>query len=179
MGTFQKLATLLSVAVAVSGCASIVKGTTESISISTPPTTGAICDLSSSQGTWQVMSPGVASVEKSKEDIQIRCTKAGWQDAASTIPSNFEGWTVGNIVFGGLIGLGVDAATGAINEYPHTFQVAMTPLSVPGSVAPMALGAPPPIPAVGISPSLVSVPAAPMTPCGEDRPCLSQSVTVR
>src|SRR5215470_9811030 len=107
------------------GCASVVKGSTQSIAISTPPTTGATCQLASAQGNWMVVSPGVASVEKSKEDIQIRCANSGWQEAASTIPSNFQGWTVGNIVFGGLIGLGVDAATGAINDYPHTFQVPM------------------------------------------------------
>jgi uncharacterized membrane protein len=47
--------------------------------------------------------------------MQIRCVKPDWQDGFATIPSNFEGWTVGNLVFGGLIGVGVDAATGAIN----------------------------------------------------------------
>jgi hypothetical protein len=88
----------------------------------------------------------VASVEKSKEDIQIRCTKPAWQDAASTIPSNFEGWTLGNLVLGGIIGFGVDAATGAINEYPHTFQVPMTPLSAAAATPPAALAAPPPAP---------------------------------
>jgi hypothetical protein len=83
-----------------------------------------------------VVSPGVATVDKSKEDIQARCTKPGWEDAAATIPSNFEGWTVGNILLGGVIGLGVDAATGAINDYPHTFQIPMTPFYGAAPVAP-------------------------------------------
>jgi len=120
--------------VALSGCASIIKGDSQSIAITTPPTTGANCILSSKEGSWTVISPGAVTVDKSKDDVQVRCSKPGWQDAASTIPSNFEGWTLGNLLLGGVIGLGVDAATGAINEYAHSFQVPMTPIS--GYVAP-------------------------------------------
>jgi len=119
---------LVAVGVAVSGCASIVKGTSQTIAIATPPTAGANCMLSSGQGNWSVMSPGAVTVEKSKDDIQVHCTKYGFQDGVAVIPSNFEGWTAGNLVFGGLVGIGVDAATGAINEYPHSFQVPMMPL---------------------------------------------------
>ncbi len=123
---YSPLAIMLTAAL-LSGCASIVKGTSQSIAITTPPTTGALCTLSSSQGNWQLTSPGAVTVEKSQQDIQVRCDKPGWQEGFATIPSNFEGWTVGNILLGGVIGLGVDAATGAINEYPHAFQVPMIP----------------------------------------------------
>lgn len=121
---------------ALSGCASVIKGTSQSINVVTPPTTGATCTLSSGQGNWQLTSPGSVTVEKSKDDIQVRCTKPGWQDATGIIPSNFEGWTVGNILLGGVIGLGVDAATGAINEYPNAFQVPMTPVAPPAAPPP-------------------------------------------
>jgi hypothetical protein len=119
------IAAIAAAGVALSGCASIIKGTTQQIAITTPPTDGATCVLSSKEGSWTVVSPGVAKVSKSKQDIQIRCTKVGWKDATSTIPSDFEGWTLGNIILGGLIGVGVDATTGAINEYPHAFEVPM------------------------------------------------------
>jgi hypothetical protein len=146
MRTFRNgWVTILGLGLTVCGCASVIKGSSQSIAISTPPTTGASCTLASAQGNWMVISPGVASVEKSKEDIQIRCVKPGWQDAAATIPSNFEGWTVGNLLLGGIIGLGVDAATGAINEYPHTFQIPMTPMSA-SYAAPATVTASPPVP---------------------------------
>jgi hypothetical protein len=132
----KPLGILTGVALALSGCASIVKGTSQSIAITTPPTTGANCILSSGQGNWTVTSPGAVTVEKSKEDIQVRCDKPGWQQGVATIPSNFEGWTLGNILLGGVIGLGVDAATGAINEYPHAFQVPMTQASAPQPAIP-------------------------------------------
>jgi hypothetical protein len=46
---------------------------------------------------------------------------------SSIIPSNTETMAAGNVVFGGFIGLGVDAATGAMNKYPDIVTVAMTP----------------------------------------------------
>ena len=128
----------------LTGCASIVKGSSQSILITTPPTEGANCVLASKEGNWTVMSPGAVTVDKSKENITVTCKKDGYQDGVASIPSNFQGWTVGNILFGGLIGVGVDAATGAINEYPGAFQVPMTP--IPGAtpvLAPQAQNTPP------------------------------------
>lgn len=132
-----QFAALAALGVAMSGCASIVKGSSQSVAIETPPVTGASCILSSTQGNWTVITPGVAQVQKSKEDIQVHCKKDGYQDAVAMIPSNFAGWTLGNLLLGGVIGVGVDAATGAINEYPHSFQVPMTPLqSSPNAMPP-------------------------------------------
>ena len=95
-------------------------------------------------GSWQMTSPGTVTVQRSKNDIQIHCTKEGYQDAAAVIPSTFEGWTLGNVLIGGIIGFGVDAATGAMNDYPNAFQVPMTPLTTVNT-APLA---PPPAPVV-------------------------------
>jgi hypothetical protein len=139
MKIFVRAVAVAAVAASLSACASITQGTTQSIAISTPPVTGAQCALNSSQGNWVVTSPGIATVKKSRSDIEVRCNKEGYQDAAAVIPSDFEGWTVGNVIFGGIIGLGVDAATGAMNEYPNTFQVPMVPA---GQQAPQAPGQP-------------------------------------
>jgi hypothetical protein len=125
----SSIAAVAALGIALSGCATFITGTSQSVSIMTPPTTGAECVLSSKEGSWNVVSPGTARVEKSKEDIAVHCSKPGWQNAAATIPSHFQGWTFGNIAIGGLIGLGVDAATGAIHKYPRAFEVPMTPVS--------------------------------------------------
>jgi|SRR6185312_2585465 len=143
------IAALSAAAAVLSGCASVVKGTHESIAIATPPTAGANCMLTSRQGNWSVVSPGAVTVEKSKEDIQVRCTKEGFQDGIATIPSNFEGWTVGNLLIGGIIGVGVDAATGAINEYPHSFQVPMQAIQQQQQMAPYTGPAPAPAAPMG------------------------------
>ncbi|HEX4160602.1 MAG TPA: hypothetical protein VHY79_19200 [Rhizomicrobium sp.] len=128
--------------VALSGCATVVDGTSQSIAITTPPTTGAYCTLTSNEGNVSVLTPGVAHVEKSKEDIVAHCSKEGWQDASATIPSDFQGWTVGNLVLGGVVGFGVDALSGAMHKYPHAYEIPMQPISgtappstVPGAVS--------------------------------------------
>lgn len=121
-----RLAATAACCLSLGACATVIKGSSESVAITTPPTTGATCNLTSSQGTWTVVTPGVATVQRSKDNVAIHCTKPGWQDAAAVIPSTFNGWTLGNILIGGLIGAGVDAATGADNDYPNAFQVPMT-----------------------------------------------------
>jgi hypothetical protein len=142
----RQLAAIAAAGIALSGCASIIKGTTQSILITTPPTTGAYCVLTSKEGSWTVTTPGPVKVDKTKDDILIRCTKAGFQDATASIPSDFEGWTLGNLILGGVIGVGVDAATGAMNEYPHAFAVPMTP-GTSSTTAPM-----PTLPAQPVTP---------------------------
>jgi len=42
--------------------------------------------------------------------------------------------TAGNVVFGGVIGLGIDAASGAMNKYQPRVEIAMSP--VPNCGAP-------------------------------------------
>jgi len=46
---------------------------------------------------------------------------------SSVIPSNAEAMAAGNVILGGVIGLGVDAATGAMNHYSDLVTVAMVP----------------------------------------------------
>ena len=130
----------------LSACASVIKGGSASVAVTTPPISGANCVLSSPEGSWQLVSPSSVTVSRSKHDIQVRCTKDGYQDAAAVIPSSFEGWTLGNIILGGIIGVGVDAATGAMNDYPNAFQVPMVKLdaadTTPPTLAPTPTMAP-------------------------------------
>jgi hypothetical protein len=50
--------------------------------------------------------------------------------------------TAGNVVFGGFIGLGVDAASGAMNTYDPGVEVIMTPLPGCGQPPRKARGTP-------------------------------------
>jgi uncharacterized protein YceK len=58
----EKLIVVVATAALLSGCASIMEGSHQSIAIETPPTTGAICNLSSKEGSWPVTSPGTVTV---------------------------------------------------------------------------------------------------------------------
>lgn len=144
------IAAIAALGAALSGCASIIEGTTQSIAVTSPPTDGAKCVMTSSEGTYYVTTPGNATVHKTKNDLDVVCKRDGFKDAHATIPSHFNGATAGNIIAGGVIGIGIDAATGANYNYPTEFAVTM----VPSDTQPMA-----------------SLPAAaPPTPSGETKP---------
>lgn len=122
----RKLAFALGCALLLAACATIVKGTTQVVAVNTPGVPGATCTLSSpSLGSRVVITPGTTTVEKSKDNINVRCTKECYLDGAGVLSSSFQAVTAGNIILGGVIGLGVDAASGAMNEYAAEVQVVM------------------------------------------------------
>ena len=112
----------------MAGCASIVEGTDQNVTVITEPT-GAKCELTRAGEVIATANPTPSSVlvDKSKDDISVICTKEGHFDGAKVVESAFQGMTFGNIIFGGIIGVGVDAASGAMNEYPATVTVVLAP----------------------------------------------------
>ena len=117
---------MLAVGILLAGCATMVKGTSQQVSLNTPGFPGAECTLRSKDfGTRKVVTPATFELPKSKYDIAVECRK-GCARGTGTIASNLEGMTAGNVVAGGVIGFGVDAATGAMNKYNQNNQIAMT-----------------------------------------------------
>lgn len=113
-------------AIMLAGCATVVKGTSQQVSLDTPGYPGAQCILRSKDfGTRSVITPATFELPKSKHDVQVECRK-GCARGNGVISSNLEGMTAGNIVAGGVIGFGVDAATGAMNKYNENNQIAMS-----------------------------------------------------
>jgi hypothetical protein len=122
-------------AVSLAACATITKGTTQVVAVNTPGVAGASCTLTSPAiGTLTVVTPDTISLPKASDNISVRCSKECYQDRAGVISSNMEGMTAGNIILGGVIGLGVDAVSGAMNKYSPEIQVALIP--IPGCGAP-------------------------------------------
>ena len=111
------------------GCATIVKGTTQQVAIKTPGVEGAQCTLTSGAiGTKVVTTPATIVLDKSQDSVAVTCRKQCYQDGVGIIASNTEGMTAGNILVGGVVGLGVDAATGAMNKYNADNQITMVPI---------------------------------------------------
>jgi hypothetical protein len=133
---FLTVAAIAAFGAALSGCATIVDGSSQSVSVSTTPTQGAACTLTNSEGTWYLTSPGSVQVHKTKNDLTVTCTKDGFQPGSQVAVSNFGGATFGNVILGGGVGAIVDAASGANYYYNSPLIV---PLGVPNSQA-----APPP-----------------------------------
>ena len=102
------IAVLLSASYVV-GCATIMHGTTQGIGFSSIPTGASITVDNIRHGT----TPAVVKLDR--KDIHIfKIELAGYQPFEGTITRSVSGWVWGNIVFGGLIGLAVDAISGGL-----------------------------------------------------------------
>jgi hypothetical protein len=123
---------LLAAAIAMPclGCASATRGTTESISIaSTPP--GATADVSGLDNPTACVTPCVVQVKRNA-DITISINKPGYEPQVVPLTKEVAGsgaaGFAGNVLVGGLVGMGVDAATGAAMDHkPNPVTVTLQP----------------------------------------------------
>lgn len=108
----------------VSGCASIVEGTNQTILVNMQP------ESSQCVATRQGSQVGVVSasarqlpVSKSRYDLWLRCSAEGYETSDIKVESSASGWGVaGGIAFD----LGItDYMTGALNKYPESVTVAL------------------------------------------------------
>jgi len=124
-----QLAGLLALGCALSGCASVIEGTSQVITVNTNPA-GANCTLNRMpEGVIGEINstPAGVTIKKTKYDITIKCNKAGYQEATYLNHSGAAGATFGNIVLGGGIGWAIDSASGSDNKYETPVNVTLTP----------------------------------------------------
>lgn len=111
---------------ALTGCASIVNGTHQSVSVHNGPVEGAVCSLRNNKGQWFINgTPGSVVINRSFDDLKISCKKHGYQIGKEHIASHTKAMVFGNALFGGAIGAGVDIADGAAYDYPTNIYVPM------------------------------------------------------
>jgi len=104
-------------------CATITKGTTQTVAIDTPGVSAANCTIQTQSGPQIVTTPGSVTLPKGSNALTKQCYLAG----SSIIASGTEAMAAGNVILGGVVGLGVDAMSGAMHKYPDMVTVAMTP----------------------------------------------------
>ncbi len=124
-------------AVTLSGCATIVSGSQQSIFIETPHVQDAECRLTDSKsGSWRLdETPGSVNVAKGNGPMNIVCSKKGYQTAVLQVEEEVAGATMGNIILGGGIGILVDAASGAAQKYPDNVILWLKPSSFKSAAA--------------------------------------------
>lgn len=98
-----------------SGCATITRGTTEAWVVESEPS-GAEVRLS----TGQTCRTPCTLELKRKNSFGVEISKQGYERVSTQVVSTTAGagaaGMAGNVLFGGLIGVGVDAASGATKE---------------------------------------------------------------
>lgn len=122
----------------LAGCASVTRGTNEDVRIETTPADAVI---TTSLGNGCPSSPCMVSVKR-KQEFTVTATRAGYETAIVEVKTKVSGkgaaGFAGNVVAGGVIGMGVDAANGAaLDHVPNPVIIVMTPTGT-APVAPLA-----------------------------------------
>ena len=100
-------------ALALSGCATITKGTSETVDVQLRNCPNDMdCTATNKKGTWQFTAPGVVRVTKSDDALRIEC-RSGEQLVTRSITPTSDSSIWGNVLVGGVIGAGVDASSDA------------------------------------------------------------------
>jgi hypothetical protein len=111
------------------GCATFEVGTTQDIDVTTPSADGATCVLSNADGQRSVTTPATVRIGRSRSDLTVRCTKPGFLPAVTVVRAGRSEYhtQIKDPSFLSLPEIAVDAASGAMWEYPGTVAVTMTP----------------------------------------------------
>ena len=104
----RKLTLFLSIFI-LPGCASIMLGTTQDIGISSSPSRAKV----TINGVPKGLTP-VSIALKRKKKHMISLELSGYEPYEMVFTKSVSGWAWGNIIFGGLIGLVVDAESGGL-----------------------------------------------------------------
>ena len=114
----------------LTGCATVTTGAKQSITLLSDPE-GATCLMEREGETIGAVSstPGSVMVGKDKDPIEVACNKAGYLPGNRTVESTFQGATLGNVLIGGVIGVAIDAGSGAMNRYPESVELTLVPES--------------------------------------------------
>jgi len=120
---------LLAGSALVSGCASLIEGTTQQISVSTTPP-GAHCLFLRNGNTIATIpsTPGAVTIEKTRDDLVIVCNKRGYASGTFVNKSGLAMVAYANLLTAGL-SWAVDTGRGADNKYQGQVALALVPLA--------------------------------------------------
>lgn len=115
-------------------CASIVSNTDSTTYIQTEPE-NARCELHGQDFKRVLNTPASLALPAKAAPLTVACVADGYRITTETLDTKIDGWIFGNILFGGLIGVAVDAARGSGQKFPPQFTVILEPERFANSAA--------------------------------------------
>ena len=104
-----------------SGCATIIHGGKQEVSISSNPSSAIVTIDNQEAGK----TPLTTSLSR-KDHHTVKVSLDGFMPYETKFTRKVDGWIAGNIIFGGIIGLAVDAITGGMYKLtPDQIQAEM------------------------------------------------------
>lgn len=107
----------------LSGSATIISGTTQKIMVTSAPSDAT----AKADNTITMKTPATFTLER-KSDHTVEVSKEGYKTASVMIQRTFNGAAAGNLLLGGIIGGGVDMASGASSKLvPERIDLVLEP----------------------------------------------------
>ena len=107
---------------ALAGCASVTRGDQQRLRVETVCASRVVpaqCTASNDRGRWSFRAPADLVVTRDASALQIACSSPYFGSQTLQVPSGLNMAMAGNVLAGGLVGMGVDVVTGAGLSYPQ------------------------------------------------------------
>ena len=124
---------ILLVPIIFNSCATITKDDSQPVAFSSEPQGADISLNNIPVGT----TPTTVMVKRKMGKTMVTYQKEGYKTQTFPLDKSVAGMTFGNIIFGGIVGLGVDVATGKATNYQDSVHVKLIPVgeSAPNSTS--------------------------------------------
>jgi len=110
----------LSIVLSTTSCATIFTGTKDSITFTTTPEGAKVIH----KGVEKCLTPCTAEIPRGLGKQMVMFQKEGFETKEVKLTKTFNPVTLLNILLGGAIGVGIDAATGSLTKYsPKNYTV--------------------------------------------------------
>ncbi len=123
---FPRFLVLGFIPVILANCASVVSDDDTVTSIETVPEV-ARCELTGKDFVKAVNTPASLELPSSAAPITLTCSAEGYLPTTEDMDTAADGWILGNILLGGVVGIAIDAARGAGQKYPPKVTVVLEP----------------------------------------------------
>lgn len=111
MKNLFSILTILLFLLLTKACGTIIQGTTQEVGINSNPSNASVTINGQNHGN----TPMIIDLKR-KDSHMVKIELDGYHPYETTLTRTTSGWVWGNIIFGGLIGLAVDASAGGMYQ---------------------------------------------------------------
>ena len=127
----NKISAVLLTTFALTGCASMVNGTSQTINVKAvdsstgKPIPGAACQFTTNENKVYKVNgnPGSFEIDKDQGDLTANCTAEGYQQERMGVTQDMDAWVLGDLLFVPVVI--IDLADSAYHKYPDYETVEM------------------------------------------------------
>ena len=116
------------IGVLTAGCASIIHGSRQDIRVTSNPSGAVVRVNLNNQATT---TPGIVTLNRKEIGYALTFEKQGYKPVEVSLRRTVDGWLFGNIIFGGLVGIVIDFASGSAYKLtPDEVSTVLTQMNV-------------------------------------------------